>query len=759
MLYSFLSGVVPLAFLALSALALLLIAIIALRRRALNRVVSHQHSTSPASTARKPPTIREVEEDEIRKAAAVVSGAPFSDESDNVKQVSKLVVSWRRGEDGSHWLAFGSAAWAWTFALTLANTSLSWAIELPVDYFVVPWLLFASVASFLDVWSAVFSTRSPSFTLDVAIVSLTILITVLYLTAARPSPAVHSPASPLPPPLALNASLLSQTTFSYLDSFLYKMSFPRPGDPPYSLSSVPDLEPGEKSAPQMRDYRDDVAFLNAGRLEAGKKPRGLLFSLLWYNRELLLLGHVWSWVKVAVVALPAYGIKTLLDLLGRRSRGEEAPTHVAVLIALGIALAQLTKAVATVQYQNTATKILMRTRALLISEIFAKALRRGGAGTHATAAGANLTNIVGSDVDDVAPALSKLNTLFPEHLGTICVSMLFLINIMGVSAFAGVATLLLAIGLQSRVSKVLRKYQIRMRKASDARIALVTDVIHGIRLVKCEGWEAHLKAKMAVRRKAELDALWAKSLVVIIADMITGGVPIVVAVTTFLFHTQVLHRDLDAASAFASLALLDVIRAPLEFIIGLFLEIIASLVALQRIEAFLLEPDSAKWSLITACTDDRIGFEKASFAWSSSDSHFRLHDITLDFPRGKMSVIVGRVGSGKSTLLASLLGEANLLEGSVFLPSTIARPLDQPLGVLTNSVAYCAQSPWVLSGTISDNILFGLGRDERRYQQVLEACALQPDLALFELGDQTEVGERGVVLSGGQKARISLARA
>lgn len=124
-----------------------------------------------------------------------------------------------------------------------------------------------------------------------------------------------------------------------------------------------------------------------------------------------------------------------------------------------------------------------------------------------------------------------------------------------------------------------------------------------------------------------------------------------------------------------------------------------------------------------------------------------------------MRLTLSVVGSGKSTLLLSLLGETNCLSGSSYLPSPIVRGTGVDPSILTNTSAFAAQTPWLLGDTIRENILFGSTYNERRYCDVLDACALRPDLEQFELGDQTEVGERGTVLSGGQKARISLARA
>ncbi|CAG8710862.1 16598_t:CDS:2, partial [Acaulospora colombiana] len=141
---------------------------------------------------------------------------------------------------------------------------------------------------------------------------------------------------------------------------------------------------------------------------------------------------------------------------------------------------------------------------------------------------------------------------------------------------------------------------------------------------------------------------------------------------------------------------------------------------------------------------------------------FELMDINVIFPTGKLTVVTGPTASGKSALLLALLGEMTAVEdGSVkpeiFLPKNPTQ-LEEESG-LRNSIAYCSQSPWLEHLTIQDNILFGSPMDQERYNQVLECCALKPDLKILEDGDLTEIGARGVSLSGGQKARVALARA
>lgn len=184
-------------------------------------------------------------------------------------------------------------------------------------------------------------------------------------------------------------------------------------------------------------------------------------------------------------------------------------------------------------------------------------------------------------------------------------------------------------------------------------------------------------------------------------------------------------------------------------------------VAVSRMTSFMDEPDkdlaSAEiqsgarldQSLDTATTDiltpkvPPLTLENACFAWPGV-SYVSLIDISLTFPVG-MTLVCGKVGGGKTALLQGLLGELELRDGRAVRSKT--------------NVGYCAQMPWLQSMSIRENILFCLPYDRDRYEQVLDACALAPDLALFKDGDLSEVGESGVGLSGGQKMRIALARA
>jgi ABC-type multidrug transport system fused ATPase/permease subunit len=138
-----------------------------------------------------------------------------------------------------------------------------------------------------------------------------------------------------------------------------------------------------------------------------------------------------------------------------------------------------------------------------------------------------------------------------------------------------------------------------------------------------------------------------------------------------------------------------------------------------------------------------VVFDHASFRWDTAESD-SLKDLDMEFRAGELVGVCGAVGAGKSTLLSAILGQVTRVSGNM---------------TAYGRVSFVAQQPWILNMTMRDNILFGANVDEAKYQRVLDACCLLPDLAILPAGDRTEIGERGINLSGGQKARVSLARA
>ena len=140
----------------------------------------------------------------------------------------------------------------------------------------------------------------------------------------------------------------------------------------------------------------------------------------------------------------------------------------------------------------------------------------------------------------------------------------------------------------------------------------------------------------------------------------------------------------------------------------------------------------------------RVSLENVSCVWRQMSERPALHNVSLTYSDGQLVGILGPVGSGKTSLLMSILKELPVSSGKI---SCIGK------------IAFVSQMPWVYAGTVRENIIFGNHFDVQRYNKVIEVCDLQKDIARFTKHDLTEIGQRGVILSGGQRARVSLARA
>lgn len=172
-------------------------------------------------------------------------------------------------------------------------------------------------------------------------------------------------------------------------------------------------------------------------------------------------------------------------------------------------------------------------------------------------------------------------------------------------------------------------------------------------------------------------------------------------------------------------------------------------VAVGRLTSYLVAEEIQPEAIIAKPPVEILGEESVlirngSFSWNRHEDKTVLKDINFSAHKGDLSCIVGIVGAGKSSLLQSILGDLWKIKGEV---------------EVHGMVAYVSQSPWIMNATVRENIVFGYRYDSNFYEQTVKACALLDDFAQLPDGDETVVGERGISLSGGQKARVALARA
>lgn len=170
--------------------------------------------------------------------------------------------------------------------------------------------------------------------------------------------------------------------------------------------------------------------------------------------------------------------------------------------------------------------------------------------------------------------------------------------------------------------------------------------------------------------------------------------------------------------------------------------IMMGIVSTRRLNKFLNSKELDPNNVTNNPSLYALEINNGDFSWDGKEAD--LKNINLAVKKGELVAIVGQVGSGKSSLISALLGDMEKLNGQVNVDGTIA---------------YVPQMAWIQNATLRDNILFGKELDEKLYDKVIHACALNADLAILPAGDKTEIGEKGINLSGGQKARVSLARA
>ncbi|KAK7058408.1 hypothetical protein VNI00_002042 [Paramarasmius palmivorus] len=380
-----------------------------------------------------------------------------------------------------------------------------------------------------------------------------------------------------------------------------------------------------------------------------------------------------------------------------------------------------------------------------------------------------INNLVTTDLDNIVDARDFLWVLVyvPAQI-TLC--MVFLYIVLGWSALVGLATILVTLPIPGFIAKFVQTVQNKRMKRTDARVQSVTETMNVLRMIKLFGWEAKMESRIADKREEEL--VWIKRKQYL--ELLNGTVKVFPRLeTTFRSNAQtkqtlVMKEELSASIVFSSMSVFDMLRDQLHIVFGVLTATITGKVSLDRVSDFLRntelldtfdDKDRDPNFFTPADHDDKIGFRNAIFTWSKdadgsltpSKRRFVLKiDDELLFKRGCVNLVIGETGSGKTSLLMALLSEMHFVP--IGPDSWYNLPRD-------GGVAYAAQESWVQNETIKDNIIFGSEYNEERYKKVIYQCGLERDLTLFEAGDATEVGEKGLTLSGGQKARITLARA
>ncbi|KAF1855079.1 hypothetical protein Lal_00012825 [Lupinus albus] len=612
------------------------------------------------------------------------------------------------------------------------------------------------------------------------------------------------------------ASLFSLAVFGWVDAIVYKG-----WKTPMEMEHVWNLLPKDKAAAVIADYRQM------------KRTGSLAVHLLKYFKRDLLIQCALAVLAGLFTFAPTLLLKVILEFVEDYNAGlknqtdTNLPINVIWLYVIGLPVVDLIRSYADNQALWIGRKICIRVRALIIGDIYAKALRRKAStgkdkvlledkvgpkedetqngfvgkikralsmkkddkkaspndaesanesikddkkddsGDEQTNLG-TIINLMSIDSFKISEVTAYLHFLCASAPTQLVIAVVLLWQVMGLSAIPGIIVMVLLLPVNYGLARGFTITSKRILAATDKRTNVTNEVLQNIRIIKYFAWEQRFGRIIDEKRQLELKALRSRFMVWALAVAIWNSVPVLITFFSFLVYTVFEKKPLKPSIAFTAMSLFMLLRVPLDQFGDMFAHVQETKVSIDRVEDFLQEEETDKYiQLGLDNVDDkgvrRIGFNNATLTWGSKDTvaedsarAFRLMDLDIDFKIGKLNIIAGPTGSGKTSMLMGLLGEMRRLL-SRWRSREDVHP--DPETGLANTIAYVAQSAWLVNANVRENILFSAPFDEQRYRDVIVACALERDLQILDHGDETLVGEKGITLSGGQKQRISLARA
>ncbi|KAJ7063699.1 P-loop containing nucleoside triphosphate hydrolase protein [Mycena amicta] len=384
-----------------------------------------------------------------------------------------------------------------------------------------------------------------------------------------------------------------------------------------------------------------------------------------------------------------------------------------------------------------------------------------------------ISNLISIDLQNIVNAGGTLPLLVAYVLQS-TLSVWFLYSVLGWAALVGLGTTVAVFPLPGYIGGRIRYVQTGLMQRTDGRVQSVMDTLGVLRMVKLFAWEKKTEERIAKAREEELQWLWKSRALQLFIATVNFTIPVLTMMSTFAAYVRLSHsftvvmkQELNASIVFSSITVFDMFRSQLHEFFATLTTLVTGRVSLDRLNNFFHETELidtySKLSTPALAQDHsttEIGFKNASFSWEESSSSASVASSTrkfvlrvngqLIFKKNCINLIVGPTGSGKTSLLMALLGEMHFTSESPDAWFNLPRE---------GGVAYAAQQSWVQNKTIRENILFNTPFDASRYRKVIYQCALEQDLAMFAAGDQQDIGEGGVTLSGGQRARVTLARA
>ncbi|KAJ6723967.1 hypothetical protein OIU74_008348 [Salix koriyanagi] len=529
------------------------------------------------------------------------------------------------------------------------------------------------------------------------------------------------------------ATLLQQITFSWLTP-LFAVGYKKP----LEQDEIPDL-----------DVKDSAGFLSSSFDEnlnqVKEKDRStnpsIYKAIFMFIRKKAAINALFAVTSAAASYVGPYLIDDFVNFLTKKNTRSLQSGY---LLALGFLGAKTVETIAQRQWIFGARQLGLRLRASMISHIYKKGLLLSSQSRQSHTSG-EIINYMSVDIQRITDFIWYLNYIWMLPI-QISLAIYILQTTLGLGSMAALTATLAVMACNIPITRYQKRYQTKIMEAKDNRMKATSEVLRNMKILKLQAWDTEFLHKIESLRKIEYDCLWKSLRLSAISAFVFWGSPTFISVVTF-GACMLMGIQLTAGRVLSALATFRMLQDPIFNLPDLLSVIAQGKVSADRVASFLQE-DEIQHDATEYVPKDQgeyaISIDDGRFSWDSDSSNPTLDEIRLKVKRGMKVAICGTVGSGKSSLLSCILGEIQKLSGTV---------------KISGAKAYVPQSPWILTGNIRENILFGNPYDSVRYYRTVKSCALLKDFELFSCGDLTDIGERGINMSGGQKQRIQIARA